>query len=155
MAVQIVGRAKPAYINAEELTADELREERKFKRLHSIMREALGRNNLVDQNGLEVLPSAQSQQCRVCGIKETKACCEAECQLFQDLVFAWQVGLSPIEGRIIPETERENRMDLIINPCGNCKLTRRHLDLRIMQVVPATCSGTRSKKFREAIKEIE
>ena len=158
MDVQIIGRAHPAYINAEELTKEEerqIRAERRMKRIAFMMREATGRNALVDQNGLEVLPSAQSNQCRTCALRETKACCEAGCELFRDLIFGWQCGLSPVENRFIPEEEREDRLDLIINPCQYCKNASRHLDLRIMQMVLPSCSGTRSKKFREITKDIE
>jgi len=79
------------------------------------------------------------------------SCCKADCEVFRDLVFGWEIGISPELNRIIPEREREDYFDLLLDPCKNCPKRRSHIDPRTWCRIPPSCSGTRSRRFQEVL----
>ena len=146
MTIRTMAEMSHAYIRP--ISSAEIEYERKFKRLRAEMQKAWGRMSLVGQSGPEVLPSAQVIYCRYCE-RARESCCKADCEVFRDLVFGWEIGISPELNRIIPE--REVYFDLLLDPCKNCPRLRSHIDPATWCRVPPRCSGTRSRRFHEVI----
>ncbi|HHY46303.1 MAG TPA: hypothetical protein GX506_03290 [Firmicutes bacterium] len=148
--MSICATVEVSHTHIHAISSAEIEYEQRFKRLHAEMQKTWGRMSLVDQNGPEVLPSAQVIYCRYCE-RARESCCKADCEVFRDLVFGWEIGISPELNRIIPERERKDYFDLLLDPCENCPKRRSHIDPKTWRRVPPSCSGTRSRRFQEVL----
>ncbi|NPV81843.1 MAG: hypothetical protein HPY52_16555 [Firmicutes bacterium] len=142
--------AEISHAHIRPMSGEEIENEQRFKRLHAEMQKIWNRMSSVDQNGPEVLPSAKVIYCRYCK-RARESCCKADCEVFRDLVFGWEIGISPELNRIVPEREREDYFDLLLDPCKSCPKRRSHIDPKTWRRVPPSCSGTRSRRFQEVI----
>ncbi|NPV81936.1 MAG: hypothetical protein HPY52_17020 [Firmicutes bacterium] len=146
----ICAMAEVSHAHIHPISSTEIECEQRFKRLHAEMQKTWGRMSLVDQNGTEVLPSAQVIYCRYCE-RARESCCKADCEVFRELVFGLEIGISPELNRIIPEREKEDYFDLLLDPCKNCSKRRSHIDPKTWCGIPPSCLGTRSRRFQEVL----